>query len=149
MDNTGDHITLLNLFNAFDTTRNKADWCHKFKLDYESLKEIERTRQYILESLLKLQIALPDDEAKIKNNGGFPQALLRALCSGYFDHIAVMRRPGSPGDGFEWFLGKQQRASYLDAAKQFSQQHMPPPVPSNNNNSSTNADPNTGKNFKH
>lgn len=131
----GDHLTLLNIFKAFKKAKDKFSWCDNHNFDYDVLLEAEETYQYILLSLNSLGISLENDKRKIVHHGDIDQALLRALCSGYFDNIAIVRRPGSPKDGFSWLMDEDRQTNVLKSINNFQQQHMPPSdsqTPNNN-----------------
>ncbi|CAG8737937.1 5613_t:CDS:10 [Cetraspora pellucida] len=85
----GDHITLLNVFNAFITRGKKsARWCHKHCLNFRALSRALSIRQHLKKYLDRFEVPLEscgNDTVKIR----------KCLISGYFSQAAKMMPDGS------------------------------------------------------
>ena len=50
----GDHLTLLNLFNAFKIKKENPDWCYDHYINFRGLKAANDIREQLLSIMMKL-----------------------------------------------------------------------------------------------
>lgn len=84
----GDHLTYLNVYNAFITVgRSTAKWCQKYRLNFKALSRAISIRSQLKQYLKKFSIRLvsTDDQLKIR----------MCLMSGYFRNLARFNEDGS------------------------------------------------------
>ncbi|KAK0876436.1 hypothetical protein LTR87_009737 [Friedmanniomyces endolithicus] len=96
----GDHLTLLNVYQAFVTKgKQEAKWCQKHYLNFKTLSRAVRIRNQLRRALERFGIAVPDPSADVGvlKAGGLPMQtrVLRSLTSGYFPHAARMQADGT------------------------------------------------------
>ncbi|CAI2182999.1 13767_t:CDS:10 [Funneliformis geosporum] len=85
----GDHITLLNVFNAFITRGKKsARWCHQHCLNFRALSRALSIRQQLKKYLERFDVP-------IESCGNDTVKIRKCLSSGYFAHAAKMQLDGS------------------------------------------------------
>ncbi|KAG7393809.1 hypothetical protein PHYBOEH_006015 [Phytophthora boehmeriae] len=128
IDQSGDHLTLLNIIAEYDGAVERHEgmkWCREYGFDEEVFTSAESTREYLLKVLDRLQFDLVDDTAKIEQNGGIASSLRRALCSAYFDQIAAARAAGVPVAGFTRILDTVKRDGVLDLMTDFAGRTQP------------------------
>lgn len=140
---TGDHLTLLTIFEAFEETRSKLTWCSSHGFDYELLSEASRVCDHLFDILVKLGYSLESSKT-LQEHGGPDRAILRALCAGYFAQLAVARSPGGPKDGFVWLVDEERRKQLIDATARFSLANAPLPVDDSGDGSANTTDNNDG-----
>ncbi|KAK9767329.1 hypothetical protein K7432_002950 [Basidiobolus ranarum] len=83
----GDHITLLNVYNAFLKHQKSAKWCHRYHLNYRALTRASSIRHQLLKYLLRFNItpkSCEGDTIKIR----------KCLVSGYFSQAAKVQPDG-------------------------------------------------------
>jgi ATP-dependent RNA helicase DDX35 len=103
----GDHLTMLNVYQAFTTKgRKEAKWCHDNHLNFKSMTRAVSVRNQLRRYLEKLGVKLIDDDS---TGNRLPPALttkpvtpidktqriLKCLVSGYFAHAAKMQPDGT------------------------------------------------------
>ncbi|CAG8637485.1 7426_t:CDS:2, partial [Dentiscutata heterogama] len=85
----GDHITLLNVFNAFITRGKKsARWCHEHCLNFRALSRALSIRQQLKKFLDRFEVP-------IESCGNDTVKIRKCLISGYFSQAAKMMPDGS------------------------------------------------------
>ncbi|CAG8695408.1 12228_t:CDS:10 [Funneliformis caledonium] len=85
----GDHITLLNVFNAFITRGKKsARWCHQHCLNFRALSRALSIRQQLKKYLERFDVP-------IESCGNDTVKIRKCLSSGYFANAAKMQPNGS------------------------------------------------------
>ncbi|KAH8281478.1 hypothetical protein KR054_000848 [Drosophila jambulina] len=82
----GDHLTLLNVFNAFLKTEKPKVWCHDNYLNLRSLTYARNVRRQLTEISNGLDLAL--------NSSDDIEMLKKCLLNGFFENIAVLQRDG-------------------------------------------------------
>lgn len=96
----GDHLTLLNVYQAF-TTKGKKDptWCKQNSLNFKSLTKAMSIRAQLRRHLERFGIDVGESTPAndVIRVGGVPKAELirRCLTSGYFAHAARMESDGT------------------------------------------------------
>jgi ATP-dependent RNA helicase DDX35 len=96
----GDHLTLLNVYQAFVTKgRKDAKWCRDNYLNYKSLTRAVSIRNQLRRYLERFGIIVSESLATpdILRDGGQEKAemIRRCLTTGYFAHAAKMQPDGS------------------------------------------------------
>ncbi|KAF0443358.1 P-loop containing nucleoside triphosphate hydrolase protein [Gigaspora margarita] len=85
----GDHITLLNVFNAFITRGKKsARWCHEHCLNFRTLSRALSIHQHLKKYLDRFEVP-------IESCGNDTVKIRKCLISGYFSQAAKMMPDGS------------------------------------------------------
>jgi len=85
----GDHITLLNVYNAFVTRgKQSARWCHKHYLNFRALSRALSIRGQLKKYLERFDV-------QIESCGNDTVKIRKCLVSGYFAHAAKMQPDGS------------------------------------------------------
>ncbi|RIA95786.1 pre-mRNA splicing factor [Glomus cerebriforme] len=85
----GDHITLLNVFNAFVTRGKKsARWCHQHYLNFRALSRALSIREHLKKYLERFEVP-------IESCGNDTVKIRKCLVSGYFAHASKMQPDGS------------------------------------------------------
>ncbi|EDV58472.1 ATP-dependent RNA helicase DHX33 [Drosophila erecta] len=82
----GDHLTLLNVFNAFTKTEKPKMWCHDNYLNLRSLTYARNVRRQLTEISERLHLAL--------NSSDDIEMLKKCILNGFFENIAVLQRDG-------------------------------------------------------
>lgn len=96
----GDHLTLLNAYQAFVTRGNKeAKFCHANQLNFRAMTRAVSIRAQLKRYLERFAIVVdetlsrpPQDDAA---RAGKAEAILRCLAAGYFAHAARMQPDGT------------------------------------------------------
>jgi ATP-dependent RNA helicase DDX35 len=95
----GDHLTLLNVYQAFVTKgRKDSKWCRDNHLNFKSMTRAVSIRAQLKRYLERFGI---DVEETLAKNGGFDEAgdkgeqIRRCLTTGFFAHAARMQADGT------------------------------------------------------
>jgi ATP-dependent RNA helicase DDX35 len=96
----GDHLTLLNVYQAFVSKgRKEAKWCHSNHLNYKSMIRAVSIRAQLKRYLERFGI---DTEESLARSNGMPDSngnavsqIRTCLTTGYFAHAAKMQPDGS------------------------------------------------------
>ncbi|ETI22925.1 hypothetical protein G647_04719 [Cladophialophora carrionii CBS 160.54] len=94
----GDHLTLLNVYQAFVTKgRKEAKWCHDHHLNFKSMQRAVSIRNQLWRYLEKLGAAKGDDRSALATAQpqNKAQDILKCLVTGYFSHAAKMQPDGT------------------------------------------------------
>ena len=98
----GDHITLLNVYQAFVTKGKKdSSWCRTNHLNFKSLIKAVSVRNQLKRSLERFGINVDESLASVQTpvlRAGGPdksEQIRRSLTTGYFAHAARMQPDGS------------------------------------------------------
>ena len=98
----GDHLTLLNVYQAFVTRGKKeSKWCQQHYLNYKSLTRAVSVRNQLRRYLERLGIDVSESLAPQSQHGPSPgnmpmhEQIRRCLTSGYFAHAAKMMADGT------------------------------------------------------
>ena len=98
----GDHLTLLNVYQAFvKKGRKDAKWCRDNHLNYKSLTKAVSIRGQLRRNLERFGIAVDETLGSISHNGSarstlnVAEQIRRCLSSGYFAHAAKMQPDGT------------------------------------------------------
>ena len=94
----GDHLTLLNAYQAFVTKgRKEAKFCHDNHLNYKSLTRAVSIRGQLKRYLERFNISVDESLANEtqKHPAQLVEQIRRCLTSGYFSHAARMQADGT------------------------------------------------------
>lgn len=96
----GDHLTLLNVYQAFVTKGKKdAGWCKQHFLNYKSMTKAVSIRSQLKRHLERFGFDVQESLSgnDVLRAGGVPksESLRRCLTSGYFTHAARMEPDGT------------------------------------------------------
>lgn len=128
IDESGDHLTLLNIVNGYDQAVERHEamaWCRKFGFDEEVFTSAETSREHLLKVLDRLQFDIVDDDEVIEQHGDIQSSLRQALCSAYFDQIAATRAAGVPKAGFTRIIDTAKWNAALDMMTNFAGRTQP------------------------
>ncbi|KAI9593336.1 P-loop containing nucleoside triphosphate hydrolase protein [Syncephalis fuscata] len=84
----GDHITLLNVYNAFIQKGSNSQWCSRHCLNYRVLQRAVTIRKQLRGYLTRFKLPIASCQ-------GDTTAIRKCLTSGYFAHAARMQPDGS------------------------------------------------------
>lgn len=100
----GDHLTLLNVYQAF-VTRGKKEgkWCHEHHLNFKSMQRAVSVRNQLRRYLEKLGVKVVEDSSAsaaappplVAGGDDQPTKILKCLVTGYFSHAAKMQPDGT------------------------------------------------------
>ncbi|KAL4727311.1 hypothetical protein ACLX1H_006218 [Fusarium chlamydosporum] len=95
----GDHLTLLNAYQAFVTKgRKEAKFCHENNLNYKSMSRAVSIRAQLKRYLERFGINVDETlagQASSEENAKKAEQIRRCLTSGYFAHAARMQPDGT------------------------------------------------------
>ncbi|TPX58828.1 hypothetical protein SpCBS45565_g07893 [Spizellomyces sp. 'palustris'] len=86
----GDHITYLNVYNAFLKNNKSAKWCYNHFLNHKTLQRVVSIRQQLRRYLGRF--GMPFESCK-----GDIDILRKCIVSGYFSHAARLKPDGTYG----------------------------------------------------
>ncbi|KAL8787010.1 MAG: hypothetical protein Q9213_002446 [Squamulea squamosa] len=91
----GDHLTLLNVYQAFVTRgRKEAKWCKDNYLNFRSMSKAVSIRAQLKRYMERFRIDVGESLASQKSQGQ-PDQIRKCLTTGYFAHAARMQPDGS------------------------------------------------------
>ena len=91
----GDHLTLLNVYQAFITKGKKeAKFCHENHINFKSMTRAVSIRAQLKRYLERFGVSV-DENARAAPPPGIGEQIRRCLTSGYFAHAARMQPDGS------------------------------------------------------
>ncbi|CAK7273893.1 hypothetical protein SEPCBS57363_005881 [Sporothrix epigloea] len=93
----GDHLTLLNIFQAFVTDgRGEARFCKENRLNFQMLKRAVNVRAQLRRFVERFGFEIPDVQRKQQNSSANKaEQIRRCLTTGYFAHAARMQPDGT------------------------------------------------------
>lgn len=77
----GDHLTLLNVFNAFKLKKESQDWCYDHFVNYRGLRQANDIRDQLLSIMLKQGLKLA---SKPMGDPEYYPSIRKALLAGFF-----------------------------------------------------------------
>uniref|UniRef100_A0A673HAT1 Probable ATP-dependent RNA helicase DHX35 n=1 Tax=Sinocyclocheilus rhinocerous TaxID=307959 RepID=A0A673HAT1_9TELE len=84
----GDHLTMLNVYEAFIKHQKSSQWCQDHFLNYKGLLRAVAVREQLRHLLNKFKVPRTSSE-------GDPDVILRCIVSGFFANAARMHHSGS------------------------------------------------------
>ena len=91
---TGDHITLIMVYNAFKRNEFNKDWCKDNYLNFRTLKAIDNVRGQLADILSKMNITVPENDYNNEIKGKRERRILKSLIAGYFAQVAHLESAG-------------------------------------------------------
>jgi len=89
--NDGDHLTLLNVFNAWKTNNGCADWCWNNYINSRALKQANDIREQLMKILIKQGLVIrstPHTDPLFWTN------IKKCIVSGFFMQVCLLQRAG-------------------------------------------------------
>ncbi|XP_027277035.1 probable ATP-dependent RNA helicase DHX35 isoform X4 [Cricetulus griseus] len=84
----GDHLTMLNVYEAFIKHNKSSQWCQEHFLNYKGLVRAATVREQLKKLLVKFQVPKMSSE-------GDPDPVLRCIVSGFFANAARFHSSGA------------------------------------------------------
>ncbi|XP_058418681.1 probable ATP-dependent RNA helicase DHX35 isoform X3 [Diceros bicornis minor] len=84
----GDHLTMLNVYEAFIKHNKNSQWCQQHFLNYKGLVRAATVREQLKKLLVKFQVPK-------KSSEGDPDPVLRCIVSGFFANAARFHSTGA------------------------------------------------------
>ncbi|KAF4077859.1 hypothetical protein AMELA_G00192850 [Ameiurus melas] len=84
----GDHLTMLNVYEAFVKHQKSSQWCQEHFLNYKGLLRAVTVREQLRRLLNKFKVPRTSSE-------GDPDVILRCIVSGFFANAARLHHSGS------------------------------------------------------
>ncbi|XP_021102532.1 probable ATP-dependent RNA helicase DHX35 isoform X2 [Heterocephalus glaber] len=84
----GDHLTMLNVYEAFIKHNKNSQWCQEHFLNYKGLVRASTVREQLKKLLVKFQVPK-------KSSEGDPDPVLRCIVSGFFANAARFHSTGA------------------------------------------------------
>jgi ATP-dependent RNA helicase DDX35 len=84
----GDHLTLLNVYNAFIKSKQDPKWCHERYINFKAMKRAYDIRQQLVKYMRKYHVPL-------QSCAGDATTLRKCLVAGYFSHAARRHADGT------------------------------------------------------
>lgn len=98
----GDHLTLLNVYQAFVTKGKKeARWCHENHLNFKSMQRAVSIRNQLRRYLERLGVKIDETvvssplSSATSTNQDKPTQIIKCLVTGFFAHAAKMQPDGT------------------------------------------------------
>ncbi|XP_040186377.1 probable ATP-dependent RNA helicase DHX35 [Rana temporaria] len=96
----GDHLTMLNVYEAFIKFNKSSQWCQQHFLNYKGLLRAVTVREQLKKMLSKFRVPKTSSE-------GDPDPILRCIVSGFFANAAKLHSTGAyrtVRDGHELYI---------------------------------------------
>ncbi|XP_071465022.1 probable ATP-dependent RNA helicase DHX35 isoform X2 [Marmota flaviventris] len=84
----GDHLTMLNVYEAFIKHNKNSQWCQEHFLNYKGLVRAATVREQLKKLLVKFQVPK-------KSSEGDPDPVLKCIVSGFFANAARFHSTGA------------------------------------------------------
>uniref|UniRef100_A0A8C0WIH1 Probable ATP-dependent RNA helicase DHX35 n=1 Tax=Castor canadensis TaxID=51338 RepID=A0A8C0WIH1_CASCN len=84
----GDHLTMLNVYEAFIKHNKNSQWCQEHFLNYKGLVRAAAVREQLKKLLVKFQVPK-------KSSEGDPDPVLRCIVAGFFANAARFHSTGA------------------------------------------------------
>ena len=91
---TGDHITLIMVYNAFKKNEFTNNWCRDNFINMRTMKAIDNVRGQLADILKKMNIQVPDNDYNNEIKGKRERRILKSLIAGYFAQVAHLETAG-------------------------------------------------------
>ena len=91
---TGDHITLIMVYNAFKKNEFQNNWCRDNYINLRTMKAIDNVRGQLADILKKMNITVPDNDYNNEIKGKRERRILKSLIAGYFAQVAHLETAG-------------------------------------------------------
>lgn len=87
----GDHLTMLNIYHAYKSNGEDANWCYQNFLKHRSLRSADSVRQQLAGIMQRLSLPLVSTEFTSKT---YYVNIKKALLDGFFMQVAHLERTG-------------------------------------------------------
>lgn len=87
----GDHLTLLNVFNAFVTKKMNAEWCYEHFVNFRAMKSANDIREQLMSIMVKLGIRMSSTPS---SDPTYYTKIRKSILSGYFMQTAHLEKAG-------------------------------------------------------
>ena len=94
---SGDHETMLNVFEAWRAAGKSASWCHQHQVSDDVMVNANHLLHKVHRSMTQADIPI---RSMAPEHPGRSRRICKALCSGHTAHTAVALNPQAPRDGF-------------------------------------------------
>lgn len=84
----GDHVTFLNVYQAFLNSKMSGQWCHQNCINYQAMKKVVEVREQLSKLLRRLGITL-------KSCGRDTEAVRKAVTCGFFANACQLQTGGA------------------------------------------------------
>ena len=91
---TGDHLTLLTVYNMFKIKNNNQDWCRENYLNPRSLKSADDVRNQLESMLKKKGTIIKETKYKTEYSKKIIENISKAILSGFFSQVAHLEPQG-------------------------------------------------------
>ena len=91
---TGDHITLIMVYNAFKKNEFTNNWCRDNFINMRTMKAIDNVRGQLADILKKMNIQVPENDYNNEIKGKRERRILKSLIAGYFAQVAHLETAG-------------------------------------------------------
>ncbi|KAI8929701.1 P-loop containing nucleoside triphosphate hydrolase protein [Entophlyctis helioformis] len=88
----GDHMTLLNVFNAYMSNDGDSTWCYNNYLNARSLASAVNVRKQLQRLVERMGVVMGDSNKP--THPDYDRNIRKALTAGYFMHVAHLERGG-------------------------------------------------------
>ncbi len=83
----GDHITMLNVYNAFIKFNKNSKWCHEYFLNYKGLTRAVEIRNQLIRLLTRFKVKMVSCEGEV-------DSVRKCLLAGFFANAAKLHYTG-------------------------------------------------------
>eukprot|EP00470_Lotharella_oceanica_P008313 CAMPEP_0170199508 /NCGR_PEP_ID=MMETSP0040_2-20121228/69378_1 /TAXON_ID=641309 /ORGANISM="Lotharella oceanica, Strain CCMP622" /LENGTH=590 /DNA_ID=CAMNT_0010449637 /DNA_START=426 /DNA_END=2198 /DNA_ORIENTATION=- len=97
----GDHLTLLNVYNAFLDSGKDPEWCRENHLKYAALRRANEIRKHLRRALKRRGVEIKELD---ENTDEAAVTLIKCVLTGYFPNVAQL----TPGGKYVTVRGGQQ-----------------------------------------
>lgn len=87
----GDHLSLLNAYQAYKQNGEGKDWCYDNFINYRSMQSAENVRQQLARIMVKLKLALVSSDF---SSNDYYTNIKKCLCAGLFMQVAHKQTQG-------------------------------------------------------
>ena len=109
----GDHITMLNVYRAFEEHKRSSKWCHEYFLNYKGLCRAVEIRNQLLRLMSKAKVKLVSCESDVEK-------VQRCLTVGFFANAARLHYTG------EYRTVKDDHALFIHPTSVLATERPPP-----------------------
>lgn len=87
----GDHLTLLNVFNAFKIKKESPDWCYDNFVNFRAVKQASDIREQLIGVYVKQGLKVTSTPM---NDPNYSANIRKSILSGFFMHTAHLEKAG-------------------------------------------------------
>ncbi|EZG82239.1 putative ATP-dependent RNA helicase [Gregarina niphandrodes] len=105
----GDHITYLNVYNAWSESAFSKSWCYENFIQYSSMRKAQEIRKQLINILCRYSPKFRDsirfeNQSSTRVSKRKSEKIRQAICAGYFRNVAKK----DPQEGYKTLLEDQQ-----------------------------------------